>query len=203
MVIISIYDFSFRPRSGLCPWTPLGDFCLQSPGFVPLRNKFLAMPLELLTVGLYQIWLFQIQPDLDLDGFRILIWLEPDLGEEPDLGGEPDLGRTCFQITERTPDETNHHHHHHHKTGLTWCRHSSVSGPRYRVSVTHVVSVRRSGKTDTSSTQYEMMRRLLLTWRSLVGRSKSRRRRPKTHGLPVLQDVSTLGDTCQQWCQHW
>jgi len=26
-------------------------------------------------------------------------------------------------------------------TGLTWCRHSSSSGPRYKVNVTHVVSV--------------------------------------------------------------
>jgi len=56
-----------------------------------------------------------------------------------------------------------HHHHHHHTTGLTWCRHSSASGPRYKVSVTDVVSVRRSGKTDTSSTQDGMMRRLTLT----------------------------------------
>ena len=55
-----------------------------------------------------------------------------------------------------------HHHHHHRTTGLTWCRHSSASGPRYKVSVTHFVSVRRSGKTDTSSTQYGMMRRLTL-----------------------------------------
>jgi len=29
---------------GLSPWTSLGDFCPQSPGFVPLR-KFLATPL--------------------------------------------------------------------------------------------------------------------------------------------------------------
>jgi len=56
-----------------------------------------------------------------------------------------------------------HHHDHHHTTGLTWCRHSSTSGPRYKVSVTHVVSVRKSGKTDTSSMQYRMMRRLALT----------------------------------------
>ena len=34
-----------------------------------------------------------------------------------------------------------------------------ASGPRYKVNVTHVVSVRRSRKTDTSSTQYGMMRR--------------------------------------------
>ena len=83
-----------------------------------------------------------------------------------------------------------HHHHHHHPhrtTGLTWCRHSSASGPHYRVSVTHVVSVRKSWKTDTSSTQYGMTRRLALTWRSLVGRSKPGRRRPETH---VLHDVS-------------
>ena len=39
---------------------------------------------------------------------------------------------------------SHHHHHHprpHHTTGLTWCRHSSASGPRYKVSVTHVVSL--------------------------------------------------------------
>jgi len=82
------------------------------------------------------------------------------------------------------------HHHHHRMTGLTWCRHSSASGPRYKVSVTDVVSVRRSGKTDTFSTQCGMMRRLTLMWRSLVGRSKSGRRRPETHGLPVLHDMS-------------
>ena len=52
-----------------------------------------------------------------------------------------------------------HHHHHHHKTGLTWCKHSSDSGPCYKVSVTHVASVRKSWKTDTSSTQYGMMSR--------------------------------------------
>jgi len=56
----------------------------------------------------------------------------------------------------------------------------------------HVVSVRRSGKTDTSSAQYGMMRRLTLTLRSLVGRSKPGRLRPETHGLPVLHDVSPV-----------
>ena len=56
-----------------------------------------------------------------------------------------------------------HHHHHYRTTGLTWCKHSSASGPHYKVSVTRVVSVRRSGKTDTSSTQYGMIRRLTLT----------------------------------------
>jgi len=79
---------------------------------------------------------------------------------------------------------------HHHKTWLTWCKHSSASGPRHKVSVTHNASVRKSWKTDTSSTQYGMMSRLALTWRSLVGRSKPGRRRPETHGLPVLHDVS-------------
>jgi len=37
-----------------------------------------------------------------------------------------------------------HHHHHHHPhrtTGLTWCRHSSASEPRYKVNVTDVVTV--------------------------------------------------------------
>jgi len=34
-----------RPPPGLFPWTSLGDFCHQFPGFVPLRNKFLAAPL--------------------------------------------------------------------------------------------------------------------------------------------------------------
>jgi len=85
-----------------------------------------------------------------------------------------------------------HHHyrHRHHTIRLTWCRHSSASGPRYKVSVTHVVSVRRSGKTDTSSSKYGMMSKLALTWRSLVSRSKPGWRRPETHGLPVLHDVS-------------
>ena len=83
-----------------------------------------------------------------------------------------------------------HHHHPHHTIRLTWCKHNSTSGPRYKVSVTHVVSVRRSGKTDTSSAQYGMKRRLTLTLRSLVGRCKPGRRRPETHGLPVLHDVS-------------
>jgi len=83
-----------------------------------------------------------------------------------------------------------HHQHHHHTIRLTWCKHSSTSGPRYEVSVTNVVSVRRSGKTDTSSSQCGMKRRLTLTLRSLVGRSKPGQRRPETHGLPVLHDVS-------------
>jgi len=37
--------FAYRPPPGLCPWTPLGDFCPQSPCFVPHRNKFLATSL--------------------------------------------------------------------------------------------------------------------------------------------------------------
>jgi len=37
--------FAPRPAPGLCPWTPLEDFCPQSRCFVPLRNKFLATPL--------------------------------------------------------------------------------------------------------------------------------------------------------------
>jgi len=37
-----------------------------------------------------------------------------------------------------------HHPHHHHTTKLTWCKHSSASGPRYKVTVTHAVSVRKS-----------------------------------------------------------
>jgi len=87
-------------------------------------------------------------------------------------------------------NDHHHHHHHHHTIRLTWCKHSSASGPRYKVSVTRVVSVRKSGKTDTSSTLYGMMRRLALAWRSLVRRSKPGRRRSETHGLPVLHDVS-------------
>ena len=47
--------------------------------------------------------------------------------------------------------------------GAGTARDSSASGLRYKVNVTHVVSVRRSGKTDTSSTQYRMMSRLALT----------------------------------------
>jgi len=33
-----------------------------------------------------------------------------------------------------------------------------LSAPRYKVSVTYVVSVRKSGKTDTSSMKYRMIR---------------------------------------------
>ena len=44
--------------------------------------------------------------------------------------------------------EIQHHHHYHHTTGLTWCKHSRASGPRYKVSVAHVASVRKSRKTD-------------------------------------------------------
>jgi len=37
---------SASAASPLCSWTPLGDFCSQSPPrFVPLQNKFLATPL--------------------------------------------------------------------------------------------------------------------------------------------------------------
>jgi len=42
-------------------------------------------------LGLYQIWLFQIQTETELDGFRTQIRLEL----------EPDLGRTCFRVTEQ------------------------------------------------------------------------------------------------------
>jgi len=38
--------FAPKPPPGLCLWTPQGDFCPQSSGFVPLRNKFLATPLN-------------------------------------------------------------------------------------------------------------------------------------------------------------
>ena len=70
---------------------------------------------------------------------------------------------TCLASSlSKTSLSEHHHHHHHHKTGLTWCKHSSASGPRYKVSVTHVASVRKSWKTDTSSTQYGMMSRLAL-----------------------------------------
>jgi len=49
-MVIGVYVLSLW---GLCPQTPtralpldpLGDFCTQSPGFVPIRNKFLASPL--------------------------------------------------------------------------------------------------------------------------------------------------------------
>jgi len=52
-------------------------------------------------------------------------------------------------------------HHHHPTTRRTWCKHNSASGPRYKVSVTHVVSVRKPGKTDgpASLSKYGMMRR--------------------------------------------
>jgi len=39
--------FAPRPAPGLCPWTPLGKLCPQFPGFVPLRNKFLATSLQM------------------------------------------------------------------------------------------------------------------------------------------------------------
>ena len=49
----SASDWGLRPKTppGLCPWTPLGDFWPQFPGFVPLRNKFLATPLLLASMG--------------------------------------------------------------------------------------------------------------------------------------------------------
>ena len=80
--------------------------------------------------------------------------------------------------------------HHHQTTRLTWCKHSSNSGPRYGVSVTHVVSVRRSEKTYVFNAVRNDEYRLALTRRRLVGGSKPGRRRPETHGLPVLHDVS-------------
>ena len=91
-----------------------------------------------------------------------------------------------------------HHHyrHRHHTIRLTWCRHSSASGPRYKVSVTHVVSVRRSGKTDTSSSKYGMMSKLALTWRSLVSRSK-------TGGDDRKRTVSPCCTTCHRHDQRW
>ena len=54
-----------------------------------------------------------------------------------------------------------HHHHHHHTIGLTQ---SSASGQRYKVSVTDVFSVRKSWKTDTSSTISGMMRTLYMQY---------------------------------------
>jgi len=51
-MVFNIYIFSFwavlRPQTsrGLCPMTPLGNFCRICPHFVPLRNKFLATPLS-------------------------------------------------------------------------------------------------------------------------------------------------------------
>jgi len=49
------------------------------------------------------------------------------------------------------------------------------SGPRYKVNVTNAVSVRKSWKTDTSSTMYGNvgLYRLALTWCRLVGRSNT------------------------------
>ena len=48
-MVISIYVFSFwglrpRPPQGLCPWTPLGDFCPSSPCFVPSETNFWLRP---------------------------------------------------------------------------------------------------------------------------------------------------------------
>jgi len=97
-------------------------------------------------------------------------------------------GWSIFFIWRSYKTHHHHHHHHHRTTGLTWCRHSSASGPRYRVSVTHVVSDRRSGKTDTSSTQHGMMSRLALTWRSLLGCSKPLRLR-KSVSMPLIPGV--------------
>jgi len=62
---------------------------------------------------------------------------------------------------------------------------------RFRTTLqSQCVNVRKSYKTDTSSAQYGMMSRLALMWRSLVGCSKTGWRRPETHSLPVLHDVS-------------
>ena len=61
--------FASRPHQGSAPGvTPLGDFCPhQSPGFVPLRNKFLATPLLVKRTFSYEfrngerrIWIFDL-----------------------------------------------------------------------------------------------------------------------------------------------
>ena len=50
-MVISVYVFDFwgfapmQTPTRTLPLDPLGDFCPQSTGFVPLRNKFLAKPL--------------------------------------------------------------------------------------------------------------------------------------------------------------
>ena len=55
-MVISIYVFSFwgfapRPPPGLCSWTPLGDFCLQSPCFVPPPKQISDYaPADLITI---------------------------------------------------------------------------------------------------------------------------------------------------------
>ena len=36
-----------RPSLGLCPWTPLGYFCPQFPGFVPSETNFWLRPCSL------------------------------------------------------------------------------------------------------------------------------------------------------------
>ena len=46
--VLSFWKFCLQTPTRAVPLDPLGDkgdFCTQSPGFVPLRNKFLATPL--------------------------------------------------------------------------------------------------------------------------------------------------------------
>jgi len=45
MHVVSFLGLRPQIPSRALPWTPLGDLCPQFPGFVPLRNKFLATPL--------------------------------------------------------------------------------------------------------------------------------------------------------------
>jgi len=62
------------------------------------------------------------------------------------------LGVIPFEFQDNQHDHHHHHHPHphHHTTGLTWCRHSSASGPRYKVvNITHViVSIRLQRSTE-------------------------------------------------------
>jgi len=49
-MVINVYVLSFwglrhQTHTRALPRDPLGDYCHQSPGFVPIRNKFLATPL--------------------------------------------------------------------------------------------------------------------------------------------------------------
>ena len=47
----------------------------------------------------------------------------------------PRLYETCKSNTQ--------HHDHHRTAGLTWCKHSSASRPRYKVNVMHVVQCQK------------------------------------------------------------
>jgi len=73
------------------------------------------------------------------------------------------------------------HHHYPHMIRLTSCKRTALWGTRYQVKSITCVNVNKFWRTDKSSSQCRMMRRLALLWRSL-----------EIHGLPVpvSHDVS-------------